>query len=92
MESINCNFSNKKLTEIWINDRFVIRKKIAAGSFGKVYEGQDTHNGNKDIILKVNENKKMNDLETNIMDNLNSLGYDNFPELYSSGKYKNKYY
>lgn len=36
----------KKKPEVWIENRFVIRKKLSKGSFGQVYAGTDTHNGN----------------------------------------------
>ena len=77
---------------MWIKDRFIIKKKIACGSFGQVYEGQDTHNGNKDIICKINDKYKMNKIEINVMDNLNTSGFKHFPQLYSSGKFKNKHF
>ena len=38
------------------DDRFVIKSKLTQGSFGKIYAGEDTKDGeSKDIVLKINE-------------------------------------
>ena len=69
----------KKRKEIWIDSRYIIKKKLSKGSFGQVYEGLDTHNGNKDIICKINDGKEMNDLESIVLKSLNDKGFKNFP-------------
>ena len=43
-----------KNNDVINENRFIVKKKIANGSFGKIYEGVDTQDGNKDIICKVN--------------------------------------
>ena len=78
--------------EIWIDGRFIVTSKLSKGSFGQVYEGVDTHNGNKSIICKINEDKKMNELESDVLNALNDGKFKNFPILYSYGLHKNKPY
>jgi hypothetical protein len=57
-----------------------------------VYEGLDTHNGNKEIICKINDGKEMNELESIVLNKLNEKGFKNFPKLHSYGMYTNKPY
>lgn len=82
----------KKKIEVWIDNRFVIRKKLSKGSFGQVYSGTDTHNGNQEIICKINDHEEMNIIEAKIMKELNKAGYKRFPKLYGYGIHKDKPY
>lgn len=57
---------------ILIDDRFIISKKLAKGSFGAVYAGLDTHNLNEPVVLKLNNEIEMNEIECNILTKLNN--------------------
>ena len=74
------------------NDRFIIQGKLAKGSFGEVYAGEDTQSGveNKYIVLKVNELNEMHEIECELLKTLNEKGFKNFPKLLLNGHFKNK--
>ena len=65
--------------------RFIIKKQLTSGSFGKVYEGFDKLNGGRDIICKINDEKEMNRTEGEILKALNKKGFKNFPQLLAIG-------
>ena len=44
--------NNKRTVEIRVGGRYRLGKKIGAGSFGEIYEGQDIYN-NSDVAIKL---------------------------------------
>ena len=65
---------------------------ISKGSFGKVYEGYDLNDPNKNIICKINNYENMNENERDIIKKLNDANFKNFPVIHASGVRKGKAY
>lgn len=78
--------NNLKNKHILLLDQFKIKHKIAQGSFGQIYIGNDI-NTKKPIICKINKMSNMNELEYDILKKLNDKAYSNFPKVYGKGTY-----
>lgn len=71
-----------------LEDRYVLKKKICQGGFGKVYEASDKVE-KRNVIIKVNAEIDMNDNEFEIMKHLSDKNLKGFPKVYSSGIIEN---
>ena len=68
-----------------MNERFKIEGYLGQGTYGKVYFGEDLEDG-VPICIKINNNRKINKFEYNVLKELNDAGFKNFPQVYGHGK------
>ena len=68
-----------------IEGKYLIKKKISQGGFGKVYLAIDKRT-KQEVVVKVNAEQEMNDNEFKIMQDLSDLNLKGFPMVFSSGK------
>lgn len=74
----------KNTDKLTIDNRYVIKKKISQGGFGKVYLGVDKIT-KQEVVVKVNAEVDMNDNEFAIMNHLSDKKINGFPQVYSCG-------
>ena len=72
-----------------IESKYVLKKKLSQGGFGKVYLAFDKV-ANKEVVIKVNSEVEMNQTEFKIMSALS--GISGFPKVFSSGMIDNQPY
>lgn len=67
-----------------LQGRYVIKKKISQGGFGKVYLAKDKFL-KVEVVVKVNAELEMNDNEFEIMKDLSDKNLQGFPKVFTSG-------
>ena len=68
--------------------RYVLKKKISQGGFGKVYLAIDKVTKHE-VVIKVNSEKDINYNEFVIMKDLSDKNISGFPKVYSQGLIQN---
>ena len=87
-EDINQIIEKNPREKIVLEGRYLIRKKISQGGFGKVYLAIDKTT-NDEVVVKVNAESEMNDSEFKIMKHLSDAKIEGFPKVFSSGTVHN---
>jgi hypothetical protein len=59
--------------------RYKLVRHLSTGSFGQCFDAIDLQNGNKSVVVKVNEEREMNQIEGEVLLLLNRKGFMNFP-------------
>jgi serine/threonine protein kinase len=71
-----------------LEGRYVLKKKISQGGFGKVYLAIDKVTKHE-VVIKVNSEKDINYNEFVIMKDLSDKNISGFPKVYSQGLIQN---